>query len=530
MLNLLNYDFSVIGLTESRIKKDIGISFPMSIEGYSFVHTPTESSCGGSLLYISDKVNYKPRNDLLIYKSTHLESIFVEIIYPKKTNIIVGCIYKHPCMAIKEFNDFLSPILEQISLENKTVILLGDFNIDLIKCSSDLMTSEFFNLICYYNFLPYITLPTRITERSKTLIDNIFSNSTSNKIISGNLTATISDHLPQFFIYPEFNKKFVPRKHNIYRRNNNYDKASFLKDFKEINWENIITIKDNDTNSSFDSFFQNFTKLLDKHLPLKKMSIKTFKRRFKPWITKGILKSIKKRNELHSRFMRANDIERKNALYQRFKFYRNMLVTLIRKSRQNYFAKYFSENSKKIRETWKGIKNIIQMKNRTDSLPTCILNNKGISISDPLEIANTFNLYFSSIGGDLQSKIHSSHTNFSKYLKNPNVNSLFISPINANEVYDLISNLSNSKASGPNSIPTVVLKHINNEVSIVLSKLFNLSFSTGIFPDMLKISSVLPLFKKGSKLICNNYRPISLLSNISKLLEKLMTIHVYIAF
>ena len=390
------------------------------------------------------------------------------------------------------------------------------------------MTSEFFNLISSYNFLPYITLPTRITERSKTLIDNIFSNSTSNKIISENLTMTISDHLPQFFIYPDFNKKFVPRKHNIYRRNkNNHDKASFFRDFKEINWANIIKIKDNDTNSSFDSFFQNFNKLLDKHLPLKKMSIKTFKRRFKPWITKGILKSLKKRNELHGRFMRANDIERKNALYHQFKFYQNTLVMLIRKSKQNYFTKYFSENSKNLCETWKGIKNIIQMKNRTDSVPTCILNNKGLSISDPLEISNTFNLYFSSIGRNLESKIYSSHTNFSKYLKHPNVNSLFLSPVNVNEVSDLISNLRNNKASGPNSIPTEVLKHVNGEVLIILSELFNLSFSTGVFPDMLKISSVLPLFKKGSKLICDNYRPISLLSNISKLLEKLMYSRLY---
>ena len=96
--------------------------------------------------------------------------------------------------------------------ENKTIILLGDFNIDLVKCSVDASTSEFFNLFSSYNLLPYITLPTRITNRSQTLIDNIFSNSTSNQIISGNLTSTVSDHLPQFLIYPDFNKTFIPRK------------------------------------------------------------------------------------------------------------------------------------------------------------------------------------------------------------------------------------------------------------------------------------------------------------------------------
>ena len=84
MINLLNFNFSVIGLTETRLKRSIGVSHPISIDGYSFEHTPTEASCGGALLYISNKFNYKPRNDLLIYKSTHLESIFIEILFPKK--------------------------------------------------------------------------------------------------------------------------------------------------------------------------------------------------------------------------------------------------------------------------------------------------------------------------------------------------------------------------------------------------------------------------------------------------------------
>ena len=527
MINLLNFNFSVLGLTETKIKKSLGISSPISIEGYSFEHTPTEASCGGALLYVSNKFNYKPRDDLLLYKHSHLESIFIEILFPKKSNIIIGCIYRHPCMSIVEFNDLFTPVLHKITSENKTIILLGDFNIDLIKCSTDINTSEFFNLISSYNLLPYITLPTRITDRSKTLIDNIFSNSTNTNIISGNLTSTVSDHLPQFFIYPDLNKKVIPRKHNIYRRNTfNYDKEAFYSDFLDIDWDNIISVNTEDANFSFNSFFLNFNKLLDKHIPLKKLSNKSFKRRFKPWITIGILKSLKKKTDLHSRYIRAKDPERKQLLFHNFKMYRNMLVTLIRQSKENHFNKYFSDNVKNLRETWKGIKNIIQMKNNTGSLPTCIFDN-GSSITDPIEIANTFNTYFSSIGEVLQSKIHSTHLSFTRYLKNPNIHSLFISPTDTNEISNLISNLKNKKASGPNSVPTSVLKHLNSEISVVLSNLFNLSFSTGVFPDILKTSSVLPLFKKGSKLSCGNYRPISLLSNISKLLEKLMYSRLY---
>ena len=88
------------------------------------------------------------------------------------------------------------------------------------------------------------------------------------------------------------NKNFVPRKHNIFKRNvNNYDKIIFFTDFSEINWDDVINVDDNDTNASFNSFFSIFNNLLDTHLPLKKLSIKNFKRRFKPWITRGIITS-----------------------------------------------------------------------------------------------------------------------------------------------------------------------------------------------------------------------------------------------
>ena len=385
-------------------------------------------------------------------------------------------------MSIDEFNNLLSPILQKTYIENKTIVLVGDFNINLINCYTNEKTSEFFNLVSSYNLLPYITLPTRITNRSETLIDNIFSNSTNTSILSGNLTSTVSDHLPQFLIIPDFNRKFIPRKHNICQRNTkHYDKGAFYSSFKDIDWEVVINIHMEDTNESFNCFFNNVNNLLDEHMPQKKISNKRFKLKFKPWLTKGILKSLKKRRDLHSRFLRAKTIENKQSLYGRFKLYRNMLVTLIRKSKQNYFSKYFSDNVKNLRETWKGIKNILQMKNNVDPLPTCILD-KGLSITDPSEIANTFNDYFSSIGETLQSKIHSSYLHFSKYLSNPNIHSFFLSPTNKTEVMNLISNLKNNKASGPNSIPTTVLKDLSNDISDILCKLFNLSFSTGVFP------------------------------------------------
>ena len=197
-----------------------------------------------------------------------------------------------------------------------------------------------FRHIIFYRILLSLT---RITGRSRTLIDNILSNCIDPQITSGNLTSTISDHLPQFFIYPGLNKNFIPRKHNIYRRNEmKLDKNKLISDFNSLNWEAITEINDNDTNKSFNSFFSEFNSLLDIHAPLKKLSIKKFKRRFKPWITLGILTSIKKRNILHNKFLRAKNDVNKNQLESRFKIYRNMLVTLMRTSKENHFKNLFS--------------------------------------------------------------------------------------------------------------------------------------------------------------------------------------------
>ena len=84
--------------------------------------------------------------------------------------------------------------------------------------------------------------------------------------------------------------------------------------------------------------------------------------------------------------------------------YRNLLVTLMRKSKENHFKLFFSVKTKNTRETWKGINRIIQMKEKGDSFPTCILDN-GFVVTDPTFIANTFNSYFSSVAQKLQSKM-----------------------------------------------------------------------------------------------------------------------------
>ena len=212
----------------------------------------------------------------------------------------------------------------------------------------------------------------------------------------------------------------------------------------------------------------------------------------------------------------------KNELHMQYKVLRNKIVALLRLSKNNHYRKYFTDNSDDIKKTWKGIKSIINIRTTSNSLPTSMsINNK--NESDPTGIAMGFNSYFSSIADKLQGKIYSVNTNFRKYLSDKiDANFLFLSA-DSEEILRIITSLNNAKSTGPNSIPTDILKILAPILCHPLKEIINISFATGLYPDKLKLAEIIAVFKnKGDPRLLPNYRPISLLSNINKIFEKLV--------
>ena len=123
--------------------------------------------------------------------------------------------------------------------------------------------------------------------------------------------------------------------------------------------------------------------------------------------------------------------------------------------------------------------------------------------------------------------ISPSYKQFSDFLKSRTQNSSPLSSTNESEIQNIISSLDSYKSVGPNSIPTKILKLLKNDISSQLADIFNISFSTGVFPTILKLAQVVPVYKKDSKLNFLNYQPISLLSNIENILETLMYNRIY---
>ena len=257
--------FDIIAVSETRITKQVSLLNNLNLNHYSFEFTPTEASAGGTLLYITNHLSYKCRNDLNIYKKNELESTFIEIVNPKKSNIIVGVIYRHPSMDLADFNsNYLNKLLENISKEQKSIFLLGDFNVNLLNYNEHNQTNQFLDSLASNSFIPLILQPTRITSHSNTLIDNIFSNVIEPDIISGNLTATISDHLPQFAIIPNIFGNISGNKYNIYERDwSKFDRENFILDYFSVDWEDLLKIDKLNTDNSTKMYLDAINMLLD---------------------------------------------------------------------------------------------------------------------------------------------------------------------------------------------------------------------------------------------------------------------------
>ena len=169
-----------------------------------------------------------------------------------------------------------------------------------------------------------------------------------------------------------------------------------------------------------------------------------------------------------------------------------MLSTLMNKSRMNYYNHYFKTNWDNIKNTWKGIKSISSINSNPTNTPKILVSNDTTS-TEPIEIANTFKNFFTSITAKTKESIYYSQKHFSNFFRHRSDDSFFLSPTGKYEIINIISSLDSNKSTRPNNLPTKILKLLKNDVSTQLSDLLNISFLTGVFRSMLKIAKVVPI-------------------------------------
>ena len=301
---------------------------------------------------------------------------------------------------------------------------------------------------------------------------------------------------------------------------NNFDRINFITDILATDWNQ--TIVENEANLSFNQLLDTLNKIIDKYMPLRKLTNREFKRRYKPWLSNGILNSINRKNKLFNKYSKMKNSVLKQQIFNEYKTLRNSINELTRISKKSYYKSFFTEHNLNIKKIWQGIKEIVNINSKNNNTPTSIEVNNSF-ITDPKVISNTFNDYFVNIADDiLSNRKYGGKKLHTDYLENPNQHSFVFEACDAKEIYILINQLNVSKASGPNGVPTRILQMISNEISSPLSKIFNMALVTGTHPERLKLVNVIPTFKKGSRLLVSNYRPITLLSNLNKIFEKMV--------
>ena len=170
-----------------------------------------------------------------------------------------------------------------------------------------------------------------------TLIDNIFSSISEKRSFSGNLLYSISDHLPQFHLVCGSANKPKPGK--SFRKDwKNFDQNNFILDFLGIDWANKL-YHITDVDQAFKTFYDLVQNLIDQHVPTVIVTKRQKKTRAKPWITPGIIKSISQRQYYSRKYIKTKDPTMKSFYYQRYKTYKNLIVTLTRKSKNNHYSR-----------------------------------------------------------------------------------------------------------------------------------------------------------------------------------------------
>ena len=419
-------------------------------------------------------------------------------------------------MSVKFFNELLELFFSKLQSEKKYVYITGDFNVNtLTQPSCNLATQEFKNIFSSNFYSPLIQKPTRITEHSATLIDNIYCNvpELSSNSAAGILKVSISDHFAIFCIlkYATIQDKTkIVRIRNFGERNI----ATFTTRLNNENWDFVFM------SECAPSAFSRFQCVNDLHFStVFKIQTRTinYKNRH-PWMTDALRAQIKFTNVMHSRAITLNH----KTTFENYNRAKNMLKSSLRNAEIQYYSHQLDMHKTDISRSWKILKNIIG-KHFCRSKPTMHFNINNESVSNSTDIAESFNNFFVSIGPQLAENI-SCETNPLTYVNNIE-RSIVILDVTCEEIKGVIHSLNNS-SSGWDEIPTFLVKKCVDSFIEPLTYLVNSSISEGIFPSELKLARVVPIFKSGDPSLITNYRPISVLSFFSKVFEKVMYNHI----
>ena len=449
------------------------------------------------------------KQNIKIQKVNDLTDPVEEILWIRiktKFSFLLGVIYR------ADYTDTLQETLEESLLENnirracetaKSVVLLGDFNINYAKAENHLR-DKLENVCATYGLSQVINKPTRIDPNtgSQTIIDHVWINKEYVPIKDSGTTIGISDHLAT---YVKLNQTVQQEAKTIISRDfKKYDPEVFCTELHESlglsDLHEIINKKD--VNTAMEKLSNIIIKTLDKFAPITERKIQI---RYNPipWLNEELRNIIARKNSMLKDFYQFGLQSLKNPI----KILNNKIVHLKRTLKKKYLSDELSDAKNDPKKTWKIINNIIGSKSQIDSAePDMMTQDK----------ADSYNKFFAQIGEEILMELNlnipvtdlKGHEGFSFSLESEE------------NIGKLIDQMKSNVATGRDGIGVKVIKDAKTILTPWLTKIVNISYSTNTFPDCMKKASIRPIHKKEDSNFISNYRPISILPCLSKVFER----------
>ena len=380
--------FSVIGLIETNIDschKDLYCIPDYTSEHNDKFHFPGKRKGSGIGLYVNNKFVFN-RDKSLCRSNKNIECLFITITN-MDSPVTVGIVYRPPGGQLKDFLKEWERILSV--LPGKDVVIMGDFNIDLLKPNSEFESSFYCN-----NMIPLISVATHEKQECKpSLIDNIFINTFDTLEIVGVLDNRVSHHSPIFCFLNHFNpllpvNDFKSPKYD-------YCETKINNFIEKLHYLNENSRKHNE--ADFTNFVKEIKKYSAECFKIEEGSIRKSRRNFyvNPWITSGIKSSICKKHLYYKLWNKSKckakaELESTNAYYEKYKSYRRYLKRIIKGAKKNYYSKRFDNVQGDLKKTWSLI-NELRGKNKRNIKASFKIN--GEIVEDKKKIANGFNQF-----------------------------------------------------------------------------------------------------------------------------------------
>lgn len=492
LLDNLHYPHIIL-LTEHWLKTDE----PLSIHDYVVVskYCRTEFEHGGTVIIIDEHtkqnmsfIAYNNLNFLLVEREFEFSITYSDVL-----KLYILCLYRSPSTDVFLFLERLEVLLSKFPTTSN-IILAGDFNINAMNDNST-PTMTLLNLLKSFNLVMHVDSPTRVTKESATIIDYLCSNMSSNMSCQV-INAGISDHnavvahlSPIFSVKKPLNSTArLVRKINFRR---------LRQEFLSTNWETCL--RGTDPLQEFHHLLCRTVNLCSSNRTIKRKNQKRL------WLTKGIRVSASNLRSLHTIRKFFPDVP---FLCKYFTSYRRIYRNIVRKAKQMYYISRIDNAKDKQRESWSIVNELTGRSNSshtaTDMSP------------------NTLNQFYCTIAEKL-TKFSLPHLDPLSYLSNISVHdSFFFLPTNPQELRETLEFIKNKNSAGEDGLTLKVLLDLPEAALTVLSNSINQSFENGLFPNSLKSAKVIPIFKGGDHNCPSNFRPISLLSCLSKVIENLV--------